>query len=281
MSLPLGIFAKTFVRPTVEETLDAVRDAGLTHVQFNLSIVGLPTLPEAIDPALCDRIAAACAGRGLTMAAISGTYNMIHPEHDRRRDGLNRLRVLARACERLGTSVITLCSGTRDRDDMWRAHPSNTSWAAWEDLVDAMGAAQTIAADHGMVVAFEPELANVVDSPAEAVRLIERLGGPQPHLKVVIDPANIFPAGSLSRMDQILDEAVELLGPHLALAHAKDLHRDGAAGDAAAGTGKLDFPRYLAGLKRVGYHGPLILHGLTEDQVPTSVAYLRGVLAGI
>ncbi len=33
----LGIFAKTFTRPTVEEVFDAVRAHGLRCVQFNLS----------------------------------------------------------------------------------------------------------------------------------------------------------------------------------------------------------------------------------------------------
>ena len=31
----LGIFAKTFPRPTLDETLDSIADRGLTHVQFN------------------------------------------------------------------------------------------------------------------------------------------------------------------------------------------------------------------------------------------------------
>ena len=38
----LGIFAKTFARPTVEQTLQAVADAGIAAVQFNLSVLGLP-----------------------------------------------------------------------------------------------------------------------------------------------------------------------------------------------------------------------------------------------
>ncbi len=53
----LGIFAKTFPRPTLEETLDAVVGHGLTHVQFNMSCVGLPTLPDRLDEDLCVWIA--------------------------------------------------------------------------------------------------------------------------------------------------------------------------------------------------------------------------------
>jgi sugar phosphate isomerase/epimerase len=69
--------------------------------------------------------------RNLTMAAVSGTFNMIHPNPRKRRDGLRRLGVLAGACGQLGTSVITLCTGTRDPEDMWRSHPENDVPEAW------------------------------------------------------------------------------------------------------------------------------------------------------
>ena len=51
-----------------------------------------------------------------------------------------------------------------------------------------------------------------------------------------------------------LDAAFELLGPDIALAPAKDLERDGDAGNQAAGTGLLDYERYLSLLHAVGYY---------------------------
>src|SRR4051794_22930926 len=109
----LGIFAKTFGRPTLEATLDAVKAQGLDCVQFNLACAGLPSMPDQLDDSLCDHIREQLAMRGITMAAVSGTFNMIHPDPAERRAGLRRLRVLAAACARLGTAVITLCTGSR------------------------------------------------------------------------------------------------------------------------------------------------------------------------
>lgn len=275
----IGIFAKTFVRPTLEDTLDAVRSRGLDCIQFNLACAGLTSLPDEIDPALCDRIRGAVAARGLTMAAVSGTFNMIHPDVRRRREGLRRLSVLAAACPRLGTSVITLCTGTRDPDDPWRPHADNASAQAWSDLLDSMGVALRIAEASGVTLAFEPEVSNVVDSAANARRLLDAARSPR--LKVVIDPANLFHAGELPRMRPILEEAFALLGPDIALAHAKDLNRDGAAGDVPAGQGALDYPLYLELLRGSGYDGPLILHGLREEQVDACVIFLRTRLGAV
>src|SRR5260221_10737694 len=117
--MEIGILAKTFSRPTLTANLDAIRAHGLQPVQFNLSCAGLPSLPDQIDTETALAIRREFAARGLNMAAISGTYNMIHPDPAKRLDGLRRLKVLAAACEGLGTSIITLCTGTRDPDNMW------------------------------------------------------------------------------------------------------------------------------------------------------------------
>jgi sugar phosphate isomerase/epimerase len=272
----LGIFAKTLVRPTLEATLDAVAAHGLDCVQFNMACAGLPSLPDRIEPELCDRVRHAMAARRITMAAVSGTFNMIHPDPQQRRDGLRRLSVLAAACARLGTSIITLCTGTRDPENMWRRHPDNDSAQAWRDLLASLRVALRIAEDTGTILAFEPEVANVVDSARKGRRLLDELGSPR--LKVVMDAANLFHAGELPRMREILMEAFGLLGRDIVLAHAKDLSRDGEAGHEAAGHGLLDYDYYLSLLQAAGLDGPLILHGLAESQVAGCVAFLRGKL---
>jgi sugar phosphate isomerase/epimerase len=274
----IGIFTRTFDRPTLAEKLDAVARHGIAAVQLDLADAGLPPLPDQITPPQAGEIRDAFAARGIQIAAVSGTYNMIHPDLAERRAGLRRLDALAAACPLLGASVITLCTGTRNRESMWRPHPDNGSPEAWADLLAEMGEAVQLAEARGVTLAFEPEVANVVDSGPKARRLLDELRSPR--LKVVMDGANVFHAGELPRMWEILDEAFALLGPDIALAHAKDLDRDGAAGHLPAGHGKLDYDRYVELLRRAGYAGPLVLHGLSEEQVPGCVAFLREKLTG-
>jgi sugar phosphate isomerase/epimerase len=100
-----------------------------------------------------------------------------------------------------------------------------------------------------------------------------------PFLKVTLDAANLFHTGELPRMSEILDEAFALIGKDIVLAHAKDLDRDGDAGHVAAGQGKLDYDRYVSLLHRYRFPGPLLLHGLSEAQVPGCVAFLRQKMA--
>jgi sugar phosphate isomerase/epimerase len=277
--MQIGIMSRTFARTTLEEELDAVANHGISCMQFGLSSAGVTELPTHIDVDLCHKIREEMSSRNITMTALSGTYNMIHPDLQQRADGLRNLRVLASACDQLGTSVITLCTGTRDPNSMWRRHPDNDSPEAWDDLLVSMRQAIQVAEEYQVTLAFEPEVANVVDSASKACRLIDQIGSP--YLKVVMDGANIFHAGELPRMREILDEAFALLSEHIAFAHAKDLDRDGEAGHLAAGKGLLDYDQYLSLLNDVDSDMPIILHGLSEAEVDGCVAFLREKIEAI
>ena len=277
--MQVGILMTTFAHPTLEARLDAVKSCGLDCAQLSMACVGLPAMPDEIAPELVARIVREAGARGIRFASLEGTFNMSHPDADQRRLGLRRLRVLAAACRPLGTSKIHLCTGTRDRNSMWRRHPDNDSPEAWRDMVACVREATDIARQAGVTLAFEPEVNNVVDSAQKARRLLDEIGSP--HLKVTMDAANIFHAGELARMSEVLDRAFALIGKDIVLAHAKDLSRDGDAGHEAAGHGKLDYDRYLSLLHAYGFRGPILLHGLTEAQVPGCVAFLREKLARV
>lgn len=269
-----GIFAKTFSGSDPLTVLSAAKAAGFTCVQYNMACSGLPAMPDAIAAADAQAVARASEATGVAVAAVSGTYNMIHPDPQVRAAGLRRLAVLIDAAGALSTSVVTLCTGTRDPRDQWRHHPDNASPEAWRDLLAEMGHACTLAEAAGVRLGIEPELANVVDGAGKARRLIDALRSPA--LGIVLDPANLFEVAPLPEQRDLLARAVELLADRLVMAHAKD--RDAAGGFAAAGTGAVDFPFFVSRLRAVGFDGPLVAHGLTEAEAPAVAAYLRRLL---
>ena len=197
---------------------------------------------------------------------------MIHPDVEKRLQGLRGLQALAGACAGLGTRCITLCTGTRDAENMWRGHSENNSPRAWADLLGSMEAAVATAEEFGIVLGIEPEVANVIDSPSKAQLLLREMRSPR--LKIVLDPANLFRPGDLARQHDILEDAFDMLAPHMIMAHAKDVvESNGEIRHVAARTGQLDYSLYLSLLRHVRV--PLIAHGLSEQEVPWSLAFLR------
>src|SRR5437867_4117009 len=100
--MQLGIFAKTFARARLEEVLDCVVAHELRCIQFNFACAGLPSLPETIAPQLLQQIRRDCESRGIAIAGVSGTFNMIHPDQAARAAGLRGLKTLAPAARALG-----------------------------------------------------------------------------------------------------------------------------------------------------------------------------------
>jgi sugar phosphate isomerase/epimerase len=47
----------------------------------------------------------------------------------------------------------------------------------------------------------------------------------------------------------------------------------------AAGKGALDYGLYLKHLSEAGYGGPVVVHGLAEEEVESSLAFLRRKMA--
>jgi sugar phosphate isomerase/epimerase len=268
-----GIFAKTFAGTDPLTVLTAAKTAGYTTVQYNMACSGLPAMPDTIPESTTTAIREAARQTGVTIAAVSGTYNMIHPDPAIRATGLARLATLITAARAMGTDMVTLCTGTRDPDDQWRAHPDNTTPAAWVDLLTEMEKVLPLAEAAGIRLGIEPELANVIDSAAAARRLIDTLQSPA--LAIVLDPANLFETGPDHR--DIIARATDLLADRIAMAHAKDRAPDGSF--VAAGQGVIDFAHFTACLRAAGFDGDLVTHGLTAEESPTVARYLAGVIA--
>jgi sugar phosphate isomerase/epimerase len=272
--MQLGIFAKTFAAHGAAPVLNAVRNAGYQTAQFNLACVGLPSMPDEISGSIVSEIATASLSCGVSIAAISGTYNMAHPDPVIRADCLRRLAVIISNAKAMGTSLVTLCTGTRDVKDQWRFHKDNATREAWHDMCVEIAKALEIAEAHGVDLGIEPELANVVSSAASAKQLIDEMKSPR--LKIVLDPANLFEIETRRNCREIIANAVGLLGGHIAMAHAKDRNPMGEF--VAAGTGVVDFGHFVGCLELVGFDGPLVTHGLSEAEAPAIASFLKSIL---
>ncbi|HEY5741516.1 MAG TPA: sugar phosphate isomerase/epimerase [Terrimicrobiaceae bacterium] len=273
--MKLGIFAKTFNRPTIEELFQSIAGYGINSVQFNLACAGLDPIPQNVPSEVSQRIADSAEQAKVELSAVSGTFNMAHPDPADRSGNLINFEVLCDVAATLQIPVITLCTGTRDPVNMWKWHPENDSKEAWDDLVQTMESALVAAERNNLKLAFEPESENIVNSATRARKLLNELRNPR--LQIVIDPANLISPGCNQK--EVIDEAFALLGDSIVIAHAKDRNSNFQA--CAAGKGILDFEYYLRCAKQSGFTGPLIMHGLDEIDVAFAREFLHRTLANV
>lgn len=269
-----GVFARTYAPQPLGDLFARIRADGFQAVQFNLSCLGLAPLPDVLPAGAGESVHRAAQKAGLTVCALSGTYNMAHPNPDRRAADRVGFANVVRAAVEMDVSLVTLCTGTRDPTDMWRAHPDNGSPAAWSDMRREIDWALGLADRAGLALGVEPEPGNVVADAVLARRLLDEVESRR--LGIVLDAANLLPPEAMPRQQAIVEEATRLLGSDLRLVHAKDVDLQGRV--VAAGQGAVDLQRFVTAVLSTGYDGPLVGHGFTEDEAPQVGRTLRELI---
>ena len=123
--------------------------------------------------------------------------------------------------------------------------------------------ALNIAEEQDIILAFEPERANAINTSVRGRALLDAVQSK--HLKVIMDPANLIVAERKQHIRHILDEAFELLGAYIVLAHAKDIGPDNTF--RATGTGILDYDYYLHHLEATNMKVPYYLIRLAIERI--------------
>jgi sugar phosphate isomerase/epimerase len=272
----LGIFARVFPAGPAAQVAGDIAAAGYALAQLNLSALGRPTLPSAQEWADIDGAAIQrdFARAGVGLWGLSASYNMAHPDAEIRRAGTEAaIRAIA-AAPAFGVTAVTLCTGSRNPERMWSAHPDNASPGAWSDLRTELDALLTAATEAGVLLGVEPEPGNVVSGADAAARLLRELGPDADRIAIIADSANLLHGVAPERHAAVLEHAFSTLGPAIGALHAKDLV---PWADALDGRGVVDYGFVARLWRELPQRPPVIV----QDVAAADAARLQRRLAGL
>jgi sugar phosphate isomerase/epimerase len=271
-----GICTTDFPKYGAYELFARAAGYGYTVVQFGFQTVdetsfdadGRIEFPDfdSLSPGTISIIERAAMRSGVEVGAVNGTFNAAHPDAEVRAEGVRRFSGLASASRALGCKIITLCSGTRNEGNLWAPHPENGSADAWRDMKDTILRLCEIAEREDITLAVETEVSNVISSPDAARRLLDEVGSPR--LKMILDPANLFPPGSArpENVRPVLKSAFGQFGRDIVLAHGKDIRSADDIEFCGTGEGIVDFAYLAQLLREYGFAGDMMLHGIYDER---------------
>lgn len=263
----LGAFARIFREETADALAERFVENELAQVHFSFSALGYPALPdrELVENIDLAGIADAFTARRVRIWDISGTYNMAHPDAAVREEQTSHVSRYIAALGPMGAEAVTLCTGSRDPENMWRKHPDNGSEAAWSDFRRSLDALLPAAAAAEVMLAIEPEPGNVLTSSADAKRLIAELGDDSVRIGFILDAANIVGDAPPDRHEAILGEAFAELGDRTLCLHGKDPNGWMAALDGQPG---VDYGAVFDLYRQLPSPVPFIIQDATPEQLP-------------
>ena len=278
--MKLGFFSPEISGTDVEEVFAKARTLGFSQVQYDFFTSHHEEMPASFFPDELARIAAAAKENGIEITAINGTFNMVDPDRERLEEYIRRFTRIAEAAAYLGCKIVTLCTGSKSPEGMWRYSPETAKEEVFTELLETTRKILPVAEKFDLILGVETEASNVVFTPERTRRYLDAIGSER--LKVIMDCANLFPAGTARReqVDDTIRRAFDLLGKDLVLAHGKDVAEGDTVRFASPGMGIVNYDLYFELLKSIGYTGGLILHGIhAPAEFEPSIEIIRNKLA--
>jgi len=220
----VGLFTAIFHKRPFEETLDLVRDAGVTALQ--LAVNGPHCNADALlsDDAQLAAFRRAIDSRGLYIDTLACHGNGLHPNQEIANAQQQRFRTAVLLAEKLGVDTIvdfSGCPGGNETDTTpnwvtcpWPTDFSNILTWQWDaKLIPYWKEHGGFARQHGIRVAIELHPGFCVYSPENMLRLREAVGDV---MGANFDPSHLFWQG----VDNV--HAIRYLGDAIYSFHAKD-----------------------------------------------------------
>jgi len=272
-NLKMAVHTAPYAALPVAEAARRIKAEGFVGVLTDYVFADARFDPLAPDWKTAEKIVGAFERQGIRIAAVFGYVNVVDPNPARRKRGEARMETLIKNWKRLGCSNVSTETGTFNPKSDWEESPENATEQGYLQCRAALEKLARLAEKAGAVVSIEPYWRNVIDSIDRTERLLREVKSPG--LRLVMDPCNYFRKEDLPRMEAMLKEMFQRLGPQIVLAHAKDVKASADGTDLpASGLGVLDYPLYLRLLARLDREMYLVVEHVALDDVPRARGYV-------
>lgn len=233
----------TWGMPTVPVDVALAHLAGLGFDGVELTVIpGYSTELRSLTKSERRRILKLLKKHGLALPAIAGHTDLMDPDPDTHAANLKRLKqTVDLAVDWAGPDgppAIDTTAGSSPQE--WESRA--------DELVERLRELAAYAESAGVMLALEPHVGSIIDTPQKMVDVIGLVGSPNVKVNFDISHFNV--------MGFSIEESVSALAPHSVHTHVKD--ETGRAPDhqfLIPGEGVFDYVTYLHAMQRHNYTG--------------------------
>lgn len=261
--MQLGIRLHDTTKLPFEERIADVHNLGFTcgHLALAKVIDEFPTTDEALTPGLAMYIKNVFAKNHVDIAVLGCYLNLANPNKEQLEKTVHRYMAHIRFASWLGCGVVGTETGAPN--ETYSFTPECHTEEALQLFIQNVRPVVKYAEQMGVVFAIEPVYRHIVWNPKQARRVLDEIQSP--NLQIIFDPVNLLDIANYRDREEIIGEAIELLGPDIAMVHLKDFRvEDGKMVSVGCGLGEMDYTDILKFMKE---RKPFI-HATLEDTKP-------------
>ncbi len=268
--MQLGIRLHDIKKAPLEERLSIAHEQGFAcgHLALSKVISEYPFDDGALTPGYALYLKKLFAKNELDIAVLGCYLNLANPNLE----SLNKIRkrylTHIRFASLLDVGVVGTETGAVNEE--YKFEERNHSEEALDIFIHNVRPVVEYAEKMGVIFAIEPVYKHIVCNPKRARRVLDEINSP--NLQIIFDPVNLLDISNYKNRDEIIEEAMELLGDDIAMIHIKDfVVEDGKLVSVAAGTGEMDYTKIM---KFIRERKPYV-HVTLENTVPENAVAAR------
>lgn len=261
--MQLGIRLHDTKKLPFEERIADVRQLGFKcgHLALAKVISEFPTTDEALTPGLAMYLKNVFAKNNVDIAVLGCYLNLANPNPEKLEQITHRYMAHIRFASWLGCGVVGTETGAPN--ETYTHVPECHGEEALKTFITNLRPVVKYAEQMGVVVAIEPVWKHIVCNPVRARRVLDEIHSP--NLQIILDPVNLLDICNYQDQVAIVDEAIEVLGPDVAMVHLKDFVVEGdKLVSVGAGLGQMDYTSVIRFMKT---RKPFI-HATLENTTP-------------
>ena len=271
MRLKLGIRGHDLPGAPFETIEDFVN----SYTQFDLDYLQLVYKKAfknfEMDPVFLLKLADALRGKGIKVAMVGAYFNMIHPEEEKRLNGIELFKQCLETAPVFDCKVVGSETGSAN-GDKWTYNPYNHTEEAFNRVVETVQGLKVYGGYFKARPIIEGAYAHTVHTPDQLRKLVDVTGISD----VTIDVYNYLNIDNYQEADAIFDRSLELFGNMIKVFHVKDFNvSDGKLVQCGIGQGIMNWKYFIPRIKKECPEAILILEGVTGQDIEPSIEYIR------
>lgn len=261
--MQFGIRLHDAVDVPVEERLKVVKEQGFScaHVALSKVIKENSVANSALTPGYAMYLKRLFDKNELDCAVLGCYLNLANPDSAQLKEIQEKYKANIRFAAHLGAGVVGTETGAPNTE--YKFEEACWSEEALQQFIRGLRPVVTYAEQMGVLVAIEPVVRHIVCNPVRARRVLDEIDSP--NLRIILDPVNLLESYNYEKQDEIIDQAIELLGKDIAVLHVKDfVIKDGKLISVPVGQGQCHWDRIMPYMKK---EKPF-MHATLEDTKP-------------
>ncbi|GGH18952.1 sugar phosphate isomerase/epimerase family protein [Paenibacillus segetis] len=276
--LHLGIRAHDFgIRP-IHELIKMIQRYKFSHIQFAVQKSFPESVPSLsmLSPGTARYFGNEFRQAGIQIAVLGCYVNIVAPDPSKRTQAIADFVTHLRLARDFGASLVGTETGSLGQGYT----EDNFTEEAFQEVVTSVKAMVAEAERFGVTVGIEAGQNHPLYSAPLTRRLLDVI--PSQNLQIILDCANLISPTNYTQQEDIINEAIELLGNRIAVIHLKDFKvTDERVHFVPIGQGCLKFAPILRYMKYQRPHIQGIIESTTEEHLEASIAYLQRIYVSV